>query len=527
MKLTERKSFRYGGAAIGLTVAVVAVVIVFNVIVSAIFSAVGQNLDMTADNLFALSETGDALLNERADDQNRVTIYFMADRDELNQTASAFNYYGDYSLWGMKYIVELAEALAERHSFISVEYIDLVSEPGKIKAIVGNEYYDSHTFGTTSILVDNYSPERDNQGNILTDPSGNPLNYWHNFRLYNRNSFYGFDLSDGSVIAFKGEYRFLSAILSITETVIPTAYFVTGHGETVGEYVLGEASDENYGEAANLWNLLHDSGYKIRKIDLQYEDFGNEQNAVAVIYGPQTDYTSSENSDSAGEIGKLKQFTETAGHSLMVFLKPGTRSLTALEGFLQEAGGVDYVDAKLKDDGTAGVTVDGYSLVGVRKAGSDPLSERLAELDATRKTVFRNTRPIRVTDPKKATAIFTVPASSAADTADAEEIRSGDALLTFSTLSDGSYLLCAGTSMLADASYTERAEYANRETLVAAMGILTGDVTAYEITDKIIPNEGLNLTTSQATMWTVILTAAIPSVIAVIGLVVNVRRRYS
>lgn len=527
MKFTERKSFRYGGAAIGLTAAVVAVVVIFNVIVSAIFSAVGNNLDMTADNLFELSDSSDTLLAEREGQDNRVTIYFMADRDQLGRPASSANYYGDYTAWGMKYILELAEEMAERHSYINVEFIDLNTEGHKIKNIVGDEYYESEdrTFGVTSVLIDNYTPVRDNHGDIIyNQQTGEPMEYWHNYRLYNRNSFYGFN-SSYCVTSFKGEYRLVSAILSVTQTVTPTAYFITGHGEAVGEYVIGEESND-YGSAANLWNLLRDCGYEIRKIDLQYENFDHSGNAVAIVFGPETDYISSHSSED-GELEKLKKFAETEGNSLMVFLNPGTRSLTNLESFLNESAGVDYLNAKLKDDGSAGIHVDGFGLVGVPTLGDDLLSKRLAKLDTEEKMIFRNTRPIRVTDPAKATAVYTVPASSYADAADAEQVKAGDALLTFSTISDGSYLLAAGTTMLPSGTYTERAEYANREVLVAALGMMSGNTVAYELNDKVIPNEGLNITTAQATRWTVVLSVALPSVIAILGLAVNVRRRYS
>ena len=431
MKFTERKSFRYGGAAVGLTAAVIAVVVVLNLIVSAVFSAVGQKMDMTADNLFQLSETSNQLLEDRVDPEDKVTIYFMADRDRLNQPASSYNYYSDYSTWGMKYILELAEALADRHEYINVEFLDLNTDGNKIRSIVGSEYYDSDesSFGATSILIDNYGPVRDNHGEIIyNEQTGKPTEYWHNYRLYNRNSFYGFNASYAAT-SFKGEYRLVSAILSVTEKVVPTAYFITGHGEAVGDYTVGEESS-SYGDASYLWNLLRDSGYKIRKIDLQYEDFDHSGNAVAILFGPETDYISSEN----GELQKLEAFAGKDGNSLMVVLNPNVRTLPNLEGFLQKAGGVQYLDAKLKDDGTAGVNVDGYGLLGVPQKGKDALSVLLSKLDEGETAIFRNTRPIRVTDSKKASAIYTVPASSFADNADADELRSGDALLTFSTL---------------------------------------------------------------------------------------------
>ncbi len=526
MKLTERKSVRYGGASVGLTVAVVAVVVALNMIVSGLFSVWGKNLDMTAENLFDLSEKSVSILSDRNIEENQVTIYFMADRDRLNQTASSANFYSDTSLWGMKYILEMADALAEEFSFIKVDFIDPSSEPGKIKAIVGEEYYATHSFGATSILIDNYTPERDNKGDVIMGSDGKPLNYWHMFRSYNRDAFYGFNTSDYSVISFKGEYRLVSAIMAVTQTVTPKAYFITGHGEPVGNYTMGEENND-YGDGVYLWNLLRDAGYQIRKIDLQYEDFDDDANAVAVIFGPQTDYTSSANSEDAGEIGKLKAFAEKPGHSLITVLNPGIRELPSLEGFIKEIGGVEYLNAKLRDGGDASVTVDGYSLVGVRAEGGNLLADAMKSVNADEKVIFRNARPMRITDSSKAGAVFTIPASAAPDLSDADKLQDGDALVAFSQLSEDSYLFALGTTMLPYVSYTEQPEYANREVVSAALSILSGEDTAYAVAEKVIPNEGLNLTTKQATQWTVILAVTLPSVITVLGLVVNVRRRYS
>lgn len=527
MKLTERKSVRYGGASVGLTVAVIAVVVALNMIVSGLFSLWGRKMDMTAANLFDLSEDSIELLSDRDVAENQVTIYFMTDRDRLNETASSANFYGDTTLWGMKYIVELAESLAERFSFIQVDFIDPSSDPSKIKSIVGEEYYNSHNFNAGSVLIDNYTPERDSKGDVIMGSDGKPLNYWHVYRTYTRDSFYGFNTGDYSVISFKGEYRLVSSILSVTQTVTPKAYFITGHGEPVGNYTMGEEDTGDYGEANYLWNLLRDCGYEISKIDLQYEDFEDDQNAVAIVFGPQTDYTSSANSEGEGEIGKLKAFAEKPGHSLITLLNPGVRELPALEGFINEIGGVEYLNAKLRDSGDAAVTVDGYSLVGVRAEGGNLLSDAMKSVDAEEKVIFRNARPMRITDASKAGAVFTVPASASPDLSDADEVKAGDALVAFSRLSDNSYLFALGTTMLPYVSYTEQPEYANREVVCAALSILCGEDTAYAVAEKVIPNEGLNLTTKEATQWTVILAVTLPSVIAVIGLVVNVRRRYS
>ncbi len=526
MKWTEKKSVRYGSLSAGLTVAVIAVIIIFNVIVSALFSAFGTNLDMTTDNLFEVSAESHSLLEQINSEENNVTIYFLTEPDNLGEIATAANGLTSSGLWGMKYIHELALELADRYDFISVDYISPTNEPGRIREIVGDEYYESTSFGNTQIIIDNYAPERDSKGNILTDSTGQPSSYWHNFRLYSRNSFYGFNTSTYGVIAFKGDYRFCSAILSVTREITPVAYFLTGHGEAVGSYTVGEDGTD-YGDAANLWNLLRDCGYNIRHIDLQYENFDMDEHALAIIFAPKSDFLADKNG-SVSEIEKLKAFLGTSGHSLAVFMDPDTRSLPTLESFLEESAGIVFDSAKLKNNGSSSITVDGYSLVGAYNPSGNQLSDKLTSIAAESKVIFRLARAIQITDSAKAGAVYTLPEGTVAENTDGSEasVQEG-ALITFSQVSDGSYIMACGTSMLTLSSYTENPGYANRELICAMLGIASQDDTAYSVRSKVIPNEGLDLTTRQATVWTVVLSAGLPLIIAILGICVYVRRRHS
>lgn len=526
MKWTQNKSLRYGGLSVGLTVAVIAVIVVLNVIVSTVFSLVGANLDMTADDLFEVSSETHSLLEKINAEENNITVYFLTDPDNLGQIATSNHGYTSTGLWGMKYIHSLALELAEKYDYISVDYISLTREPARVKEILGEDY-ENTSLTNTYIIVDNYTPERDSKGNIMTDANGQPASYWHNYRLFSRDSFYSFNPSTYNVIGFKGDYRFCSAILSVTSEVAPTAYILTGHGESVGAYTMGEESTD-YGDALNLCGMLYDNGYNIRHINLQYEDFeADEASALAVIYSPKSDYLSG-TTGSANEIDKLKTFLTQSGHSLMVFADPDTRALPNLEGFLNEVGGIEPGSDKLKNDGSSSITVDGYSIVGSFKDAGDPLSEKLATVAADSKAIFRLAKSIRVTDPAKAKAIYTLPDGCVAETSDGEvtEITEG-ALLTLSEVNEGSYIMTCGTSTLALSNYTEQPDYVNRELLVTAFGILTGKDNAGMVRDRVILNEGLDLTTRQATVWTVVLTAGLPLVIAVIGTCVYVRRRHS
>lgn len=526
MKWTQNKSVRYGSLSAGLTVAVIAVIVVLNIIVSNIFALVGTNFDMTADNLFGVSDETHSLLEKVDGDHNKVTIYFLTAPDNLDAVATSNHGYTSSGLWGMKYIHELALELAEAHDYISVDYIDISKDPARIKEILG-DHYSSTSVNAACIVVDNYTPERDSKGNIILDANGEPASYWHNCRVYTRNDFYAFNTSSYGVIGFKGDYRFCSSILAVTKEVAPTAYILTGHGESVGEYKMGEDSVD-FGDASSLYNLLHDSGYNIRHINLQYEDFeADEENALAVIFSPKSDLLSGA-TGSADEISKLKAFLGQSGHSLMVFADPNTRTLPNFEGFLDEVGGIKLSSDKLKNDGSSSVTVDGYSLAGSFNAEGNLLSENLKTAVADSKAIFRLARTITISDPDKAKAVYTLPEGCVAEANDGSVTEVADgALLTLSEVGEGSYIMTAGTSMISYVNYIENPNYANREILVTAIGTMSGEDTAGAVRSRIIPNEGLNLTTRQATIWSVVISAGLPLVIAVIGICVYVRRRHS
>lgn len=525
MKWTQNKSLRYGSLAAGMTVAVIAVIIVLNVIVSAIFSLVGGHLDMTSDNLFEVSEQSHQLLETVNGEENQITIYFLTDPDNLGEVATAAHGITSSGLWGMKYIHELALELDEKYDYISVDYINLTKEPARVHDIMG-EAYTKVSLNSAYVLVDNYTPMRDSKGNILLNEAGEPQEYWHNFRVCSRESFYSFNTSTYGVIGFAGDYRFCATILSLTNELAPTAYIVSGHGEDVGSYTIGEEATD-FGDASNLWNILYESGYNVRHINLQYEDFEKDENALVVIYAPKSDYLSG-STGSANEIAKLEAFLEEPGHSMMVFAAPDTRALPNLEGLISEKAGVTLDSGKLKNDGSSSVTVDGYSLVGSFNAEGNGLSEKMASIGGESKVIFRLARRLNITDPDKAKAVYALPEGCVIESGEGDEAPADEgALLTLSELGEGSYIMVCGTPRLSQAIYTEVPGYANRELLSASASVMSGNDTAALVRSRVIPNEGLDLTTREATVWTVILSAGLPLVVALIGTCIYVRRRHS
>ena len=72
-----------------ITCSVVAVVLLVNILVTYIASANVLYLDLTKTNYTEISEISEGYLSELDASENDITIYFLADKDEL-QNASFF-----------------------------------------------------------------------------------------------------------------------------------------------------------------------------------------------------------------------------------------------------------------------------------------------------------------------------------------------------------------------------------------------------------------------------------------------------
>ncbi|MGM9637776.1 MAG: Gldg family protein [Eubacteriales bacterium] len=520
MNLLKKKNFRFGSLAVVLSAVVIAVIVVVNVIISSLATKYGWYFDMTSENLYQVSDESIELLSAVDGTKNQVTIYFLTDKDRLGQGVSSSDYYGESGYWGMAPIHELAKQLADTFSFISVDYINLTSDPDRLREIVGSDYEDSY-FSQTVILIDNYTE--------YTDTSGNVYDSAHNYRVYARESFYTYDYTTTTVAAFLGDYRFCSAIRSITvePDQAPIAYFLSGHGESIGSYdrTAEDQTSIDYGDAQSLWQIFRDCGYEIRKIDLRYENFDPDRDGVAVIYAPVSDYISQTTSEQFDEIAKLSAYLDYGNHSLMAFLDPKEGSLSNLESFLGQTAGVTFVQQKLKDNGQNSVSVDGYSLVGQPVEDNPILADLSKVYTEGEKTIFQTARPLTLEEGKGAVSLYQVPSSVQNDGYTGAGV---DSLLALTTTPAGGQILTCGTSKLVDSVYMDSDIYANHDLMLRILDDMNdSDRVSFGIPMKVIRNEGLDLTTHQANVLSVVITLGLPLVFAVAGTIVYIRRRHS
>lgn len=313
----DKRKQKHGAIAVAITAAVVAGVIIFNVVFALLADRFVWTIDTTQRDLISISDYSHGLLSRIDAEQNDYTIYFLADPDELENYELWGHSKGENnSTWGMSYIYNLAKLYEREYPFIKVEQLDMEEDADYIR--------ENFTLTIGSVI----SP--------LTVVIENRSNGLKNYRTYNRDDF--FTISN-DVMYFRGDDRFTSSILSLSGDN-PVAYFVEGHGENTGP----EADEEDFGDAEQFADLFRELGYVVRKINLSAEDFPDTVEdetiggaAVVVLYGPETDFTGE-------EVNRLRRFINKKNNNLMVFMDPQTEDTPVLDEYLEDFWGVEFED---------------------------------------------------------------------------------------------------------------------------------------------------------------------------------------
>ena len=486
----ERKK-NYYLVSSAITALFIALAVVANVCVFALASHFSWYLDMTKGQVFSLCDATKDFLDEV---DAEVNIYFTVEADKVASTSQyLYNVY------------RTALEMEAQYDNINVECIDIVKNPGFFKP-----FYQTHAqkIYTDSVVIESGSESR----------------------IYYIDSFFIFDENGEYIWAYQGEYKLVSAILSMTDAEMPPVYFTTQHGEKVG------------GDAQALVNLFSDAGFEVRNIDLAKEDI-SEDARIVVINDPLYDFGGVvAGDDSENEISKLDDFLDRRG-CLMVFTSPERAgNLTNLSEFLSEWGIAFTPDTYVKDMDNS-VSTDGRSLV-AKYAEEGTLGASLyldiADLESMPKTILRNAMPINVLFDENSELNGTIEVSpillsqnSAKSLSDGVEKELGSVpLMTISrdtTIYENeyyySYVLACGSADYVNSGYLTSNTYANADILYNAIKLTGRERILADIEYKVLDDTALDITTAQANKWTVALTVTLPVIIAVCGVVVWIRRK--
>ncbi len=484
----RRKNFLLISTA--LTALFVAVVLVVNIGFYALANHFVWYVDMTKTQLYTLSDTAKDILSTVDD---KVTIYFAVEADKIEEADTL-----------LKYPYHTAREMAAEFGNISVECVDIIKNPNvfkKFHTVTGQD------IKTTSVVI---ATEND-------------------FSIYYLESMFITDEDTGNLWGYQGEYKMISAILSLTNTERPKAYFTSNHGEKSAE------------ESESLRALYTNAGYEVVDIDLTKEDLGDDARIV-IVNDPKYDFGGIESGDDMGnEIAKIDRFLDDLG-CLMVFTSPEyAGNLTNLSELLAEWGIAFNGDTYVQDKSHA-ISTDGSSIVA--KYEEDTMGASLyLDLDKNSKTILPRSMPLTILFEQDSRYEGTREVSavlSSHDTSvlykDGEVVGEGSyPIVTISrelVLKEDyyySYVFVSGSAEAASNAYLGETsvKYANRDIVYNTIKLTGKDRVLCDIEAKQFENTALDITTAEANRWTVVLTVALPVIIAGMGVVVWVRRKNS
>lgn len=477
------RKLKYGSIALALTLVTVAAVILVNVIFSSLAYKNNWYIDMSKSGVYELSDAGRAMLDDITADIN---IRFCRPFDELEQNGMS------------QMILSLVREMAANYDNITYDYIDIIKDP---TSVVKYKTTTGDTIDESYVIVE----------------SGK------NFRKFKNTSLFVTD-EDGNYVGFNGEYKLISAMVQITQTETPIAYFTTTHGESIsGEMV----------------SLFVDAGFEVLPIDLTTQEI-EEGARVVVISNPIYDFEgiSEATKGRKSEIEKIDDFLDSFGN-IMVFVDPDTGELPELFDFLGEWG-IVFEEAVLKDPENS-LDTGHYALVGeysVEEGDGASLIKSITSLKTPPKTVISYARPLKLLWSEKnnrATSTVIYTSDKAEKYVDGEKTETGRYPLVAVSFERRyvdntphySYVYACGSKYLTDSDYIGQKAYGNSDVVFAMMRQMGRNQVPVDLKYKLFDNEALTITTSEATKWTVVLTVVLPLIFLVAGIAVWLRRKHA
>ena len=476
--------FRRAGGRGGIGAATIAVVIALIVILNVIVYALGSKYSWVLYTAPRYEHTiGDSSETFFSDlDQGRdLKIRFCMAREKIEGDAA-------YRL-----VLETARQFADKYDFISVDFVNIVVDPGEVSRYKYDENGDK--------IKKNSVTEQ----SVILDAGGN------DFSVTTLRSFFILD-SQQYITGYDGE-RVMSALIHRTlADEHPVACFTRGHGETSNEL---------------LYNILVCAGYSIATVDLAKEEIPAGA-TLLVVSNPLYDFeTGAAGSGIVSEIERLDAFSEGGG-TVFAILDPLITDLPHLNAYL--AGwGLSRREGTVRDMINS-LTPDGYA-VSTSFSSSEPgraIRGRIrAFSDAD--VVLKRAAAIEVNPPEgvDASPVLSV-GRTASIWADGEKTdgAGGYAVAVYARRDNGAGVFLVSSVYMTSSDAIRTNGYANADFIYAVLEYSDGARVPLGTTVMLIETEKLEGVTRGVIRLTLaLLFAAIPAAVVTVGVVVRVRRK--
>lgn len=285
------KKLKYGGLSVAVTAVVIAAVVILNIIISMLMQRSAMKLDLTENKLYELSEQ---TMDYVAELDTDVKIIVTSDEFALTSDYDLGKYYG--------YIIQLFYKYASLNSKVSVELVNIINEPEKIKK-----------------YTDMYGSDIPEKNVIIT--SGNKL------RINNIN-----ELIEVTPNYTTQQYE--PTGLQVEKVITPNIMYVTDANPKKVAFITSSYV-QNAGYALNqIRNMLYDNAYDVELVDILTQDIKPEVYDLVIVATPTADYANA-------QIQKLEEFLVNGGNygkNLIYIADLGQPTLPNIDAFLAQWG---------------------------------------------------------------------------------------------------------------------------------------------------------------------------------------------
>ncbi len=253
-----RKKLKYGSLATVVAVIFVVVVVLINIIVSALGNRYpAMTIDLTSANVYEISdETLDYIRNLDVDVEIAVSTEESAFSDSYNRV-----------------ITETLSRYESYSSHISVTYFDTTKDPdvlAKYQALYSGDIGSGQIIVTSGDRIKVYSISD------MYELDEDMLYYYY----------YGYVSYEDIITGFKGEQVLTTAIMNVTDSNPKTVGVIY----TLNDDYIFSATQENAYSLMQAETLLDENGYDIVEMDLN-DDFDTELYDILLLPAPVNDLT--------------------------------------------------------------------------------------------------------------------------------------------------------------------------------------------------------------------------------------------
>ncbi|MBQ7897065.1 MAG: GldG family protein [Clostridia bacterium] len=491
-----KKTLKYGSASVILAIVFIALVFVLNLVVTSLTERFNLFVDLTEEQLYEISDASHKLLENMGEEE--IKFIFLTPLDELDNN--------EYT----KSVKTLAEEYAEKYPNVTLEYVDMLKNPGAV-----SKYRRDYDLSATTVIVESakrFTAFDMSECFVYTqDQSGN-------YQYY----------------AFNAEYRFTSSLIKVTREEMPRALFVTNHGETV---------------PVQLKALLVDAGFTVENVDLSQKDIPEDAKLV-IVNDPQTDFTGIESEEmGVSEITKLSRYLEKGGNA-MIFVSPATPELKNLDELMGNWGIGVLHGYQVVDDINSVSSMNSLALITryVEDTYEDDETDfsvfhkRVSEVDNPIKTVSHYTAPLEILPLTNVThsvaPILSSYGTSYIPESDSKNLYEGAVPVLVAGArrefneelgeTEINYLIVGGSTYLASDVFlgTYRNTYANTEIMKSIVSEITDETMLLDVSYKVYNDTSLTIDNRTSQRWLIALVAALPAAVLLGAFLVFLKRRH-